>query len=33
MRLNAACPSLLTFMQWFKTMTTNDYIRGVKALA
>jgi putative transposase len=27
-----ARPSLPTIMQWFKTMTTNEYIRGVKTL-
>ena len=25
------CAPLPTIMQWFKTMTTNEYIRGVKA--
>ena len=27
-----ACAPLPTIVQWFKTMTTNEYIRGVKTL-
>ena len=25
-----ACPQLPEIMQWYKTMTTNEYIRGVR---
>ena len=26
------CPTLIEIVQWFKTMSTNEYIRGVKQL-
>ncbi len=31
-RTHRSAPTLGTIMQWFKTMTTNEYIRGVKNL-